>query len=378
MILGDPKSFDVNISENTEINMPNFDNKSLPDLEFFVKRMHIILLPDIENLAPVKREIRELIEAYKYSKTNKSNCMLKTKEKRRSAFHSELLELGRNYEELMKKVGFSGKMLVYFRDLRDVNRLYRMNNTGKEYLRRLNYLNQGSKIFRSNIAMSEKSFLIDNKDFIFHNMAKVHQNQKLKKIAIYVTLVIILLFFSTPNAILQSVIALMKSNKFKSLGWDFGTKNWSKFWINLTPLLTLGINLLLLILIDYSAYWQKFTTHSACQKFIFQHSFIYMLINMLIIPGLSLSTSDSIYTAFYEKDFAIMDMLSSLKGNVSNSFFPILIIQSGFAGFLVNLFFFSDLFNNRFILSLTLSRKKHINAGKSQLLTYITYLMFLK
>jgi hypothetical protein len=89
-----------------------------------------------------------------------------------------------------------------------------------------------------------------------------------------------------------------------------------------------------------------------------------MLINMLLIPGLSLSTANSIYKAFKTHDYKLMTLLYSLKDKENDSFFSTLIIQSGIVGFLINLFLVSDLPNNRFILPLTLLRRKEINNGK--------------
>ena len=339
--------------------------------------MHILLIPDINKLASVKRDIQELTEAFEYSRSAKSTCMLKSKEKRRNTFRVELSKLGRKYEQLMQQVKFSGKALVYFRDLQDVNYLYEMNKLGKRFIRGLRRLGKGPRIFRSNVALSRKSFLVDNKDFLFHNMKVTHKKKYIKKAVLYLCILIIFLFVSTPNAILQSAAELMRKDRLKKMGWSLNpedAKLWSEVWVNLIPLLTLGINALLLILIDYFAYWQHFSTHSACQKFIFRHSFLYMLINMLIIPGLSLSTANSIYKAFRSRDFQVVSLLYSLKDKENDSFFSAVIIQSGIIGFLINFFFFSDLPNNRLILSLTLSRRRHINNGTNKFIDILPIL----
>ena len=86
---------------------------------------------------------------------------------------------------------------------------------------------------------------------------------------------------------------------------------------------------------------------------------------MLLIPGLSLSTANSIYNAIKKNNFQVMTLLYSLKDKENDSFFSTLIIQSGIVGFLICFFFLSDLFNHRGILSLMLVRRKNINNGKN-------------
>jgi hypothetical protein len=51
------------------------------------------------------------------------------------------------------------------------------------------------------------------------------------------------------------------------------------------------LNLLLIYLIDLSAYIEKHYTHSRFQFSVFTKSFFYMLLNILIIPGITLSTA---------------------------------------------------------------------------------------
>jgi hypothetical protein len=335
-------------------------------MNFQSKRVHVLFLPDIQKLAETKRDMMELIEAHEYHLEKERWFLLTKEEKVKNEFRKKLAYLGDKYETFMQKVKFSGKALVYFRDLEDVGCLYEMNKLSKRVIRNLKYMGNFPRIFRSQVAMSRKSFLIDNKDFLYHNMKVNHQKKYFTKMLLYALIVVIFLFISTPNAILQSFVELMKKDKLKKIGWSIDPENaqvWSNIWMNLVPLITLGINALLLILLDFFAYWQHFSTHSACQKFIFRNSFFYMLINMLIIPGLSLSTANSIYKAFSSRDFKLMTLLYSLKDKENDSFFSTLIVQSGIVGFLINLFFVSDLPNNRFILPLTLSRRKTINIG---------------
>lgn len=347
----------INISRETDV-------QAL--LGFADKRVHVLFLPDVEKLAEVRRKMAELLEARAHFCTGGGAFLLGRSERDKYAFKQRLAFLGDKYETFLQKVRFSGKALVYFRDLADVGCLYEMNRLSKRFVRNLKFLGNSPRVFRSTVALSRKSFLVDPKDFLFHNMKVAHQKRVLTKVLLYALIAVIFLFVSTPNAILQSFAELMKKDKLRRLGWSLDpadAKVWSDIWVSLVPLLTLGVNALLLILLDFFAYWQHFSTHSACQKFIFRYSFGYMLINMLVIPGLSLSTANSIFRAFEKRDFKLMTLLNSLRDKENDSFFSSLILQSGIVGFLINLFLLSDLPNNRLLLSLALMRRRTINRG---------------
>jgi hypothetical protein len=64
------------------------------------------------------------------------------------------------------------------------------------------------------------------------------------------------------------------------------------------PLVVILLNNVLLYLIDYSAQWEKHTTHSAYQRSVLSKCHVYLGLNMLVIPAATLSTSDSILNLF--------------------------------------------------------------------------------
>ena len=360
-------------NDSQMIHIPNkdFDTKEFAEDRYglgYDRRMQVLLLPDVEQLSTLRRSIETLTRMHAYSKVGKLSCLLKPSEKSRTKYFKQLAKLRDKYQDAIQNIKFSGKALVYLRDLEDVKALYSMNRLGKKFIRGIRHLRKKPKAFKTSVALCKKNFLTDHKDFIFHNLKLSHRSRTLKKAVLYCTILAIFIFISTPNAILQSLAELMKKDKLKKLGWSLNpedAKVFADIWINLLPLLTLGVNALLLILLDFFAYWQKFPTHSACQKFIFRNSFIYMLINMLLIPGLSLSTANSIYKAFESRDFKLISMLYSLKDKENDSFFSTLIVQSGIVGFLINTLLFSDLPNHRFLLQMTLANRRKVNKGRS-------------
>jgi len=57
------------------------------------------------------------------------------------------------------------------------------------------------------------------------------------------------------------------------------------------PLCVISINVILLFLIDFAALFEFQETHSLYQMSVFTKTLIYLTLNMLIIPALTLSNS---------------------------------------------------------------------------------------
>ena len=68
---------------------------------------------------------------------------------------------------------------------------------------------------------------------------------------------------------------------------------------NFPPLAILCINQIILFLIDLSALVERHETHSLYQLSVYAKSIIYLNLNMLIIPGLTLTTSTPLITIIF-------------------------------------------------------------------------------
>ena len=98
---------------------------------------------------------------------------------------------------------------------------------------------------------------------------------------------------------------------------------------SLPPLVIIIINNILLYFIYYSAYWEKHTTHSAYQYSILNKSFIYLGLNMLVIPAISLTSTsaDTIIKVFENKNFNVIDMMASFHKSDNGLFFVMMLLQ---------------------------------------------------
>ena len=100
--------------------------------------------------------------------------------------------------------------------------------------------------------------------------------------------ILILVFLSTPTVIFSTIENVLSKQKYiKDLVSIFA--NFAQDFI--VPLLILGLNQLLLLLIAYSAKLEKHSTYSGYQYSVFSKSLFYLMLNMFIIPAVSLATA---------------------------------------------------------------------------------------
>jgi len=102
--------------------------------------------------------------------------------------------------------------------------------------------------------------------------------------------ILILVFLSTPTVIFSAVENMLSKQKYLN---DFVRK---LPYINLfqdfaTPLLIIALNQFLLLLIGYTASLERHGTYSGYQYSVFNKSILYLGLNMLIIPALTLATA---------------------------------------------------------------------------------------
>ena len=97
---------------------------------------------------------------------------------------------------------------------------------------------------------------------------------------------------SSPTVLFTSV-----KNVDKSHFWEF---DWVEDWpmgtmlkAHAAPTVIIGINLLLLCIIDMTCILEYYETHSLYQEAVYTKSVIYLILNMLVIPALTLNGSAS-------------------------------------------------------------------------------------
>ena len=123
-------------------------------------------------------------------------------------------------------------------------------------------------------------------DFIWRNLGGTRGVYFFRKWVFNLLGLLVVLFLSTPTAIFSS-LQLMEVFDMEKIDQE---SFWGRFIIVAFPaFIIIIINYALLYFIYYSAYWEKRGTHSKYQSSIFNKSLVYLLLNMLIIPGITLT-----------------------------------------------------------------------------------------
>ena len=113
----------------------------------------------------------------------------------------------------------------------------------------------------------------------------------LRVIILNLLVLFIVLFLSTPAAIYSSLTMIKLFGLEVSILKPESLWGWGSLLGNLLPpLVIIIINSCLLYLLDFFASWEKRVSHSKYQQSTFLKAFIYLLLNMLLIPALTLST----------------------------------------------------------------------------------------
>lgn len=147
-----------------------------------------------------------------------------------------------------------------------------------------------------------------------------------RRLILHSLTIVIILFISTPTAML-STLKQFDLFGFLNFDWAENLPGGALVKANIAPLLILLINQIILFLIDLSALVERHETHSLYQLSVYAKSVIYLNLNMLIIPGLTLTTSTPLINIIFEKQFQITELLGDFYIANSGMFFVSILIQ---------------------------------------------------
>ena len=178
-----------------------------------------------------------------------------------------------------------------------------------------------------------------------------------RRLFLHTLTIVTILFISTPTAMLST---LKQIDIFGVLNFDWaaGLPMGNFLKANLPPLVILGINQIILFLIDVSALLERHETHSLYQLSVYAKSVIYLNLNMLIIPGLTLTTSTPLINILFSKQFKLSEILGDLYIANSGIFFVSILIQQACLSSAFYLMNFQDIFFSYFSPWLALEKRK--------------------
>jgi hypothetical protein len=143
-----------------------------------------------------------------------------------------------------------------------------------------------------------------------------------RRILLHAMTLFVILFISTPTAMLSTLKSIDVFGIF-SFNWIDSIPFLKE---NLPPLVILGINQIILLLIDLSSIAERHETHSLYQLSVYTKSVIYLNLNMLVIPGLTLTTSTPLINIFFMKNFRLAEILGDFYIANSGIFFLSILI----------------------------------------------------
>ena len=139
----------------------------------------------------------------------------------------------------------------------------------------------------------------------------------------------VVIFLSTASAILAALKHVDVLN-LSETGQD-----WVQYipWVGdsivqyLGPLLVLFVNLIVLVMIDIVALFERHHSHSNYQASIFIKAVIYLSINMIVVPAISIRSAESVILLLADNGYNPKKILSDLYFSDSGFFFVSLLIQ---------------------------------------------------
>lgn len=148
-------------------------------------------------------------------------------------------------------------------------------------------------------------------DIIWKNLGGTRGVYFFRKLFFTVIGLTIVLFLSTPAAI-YSTLKMIQFFSFLDIAKSVDADSlWGKFLQTFfPPLVIIFINNILLYMIYYSAYYEKRVTHSKYQFSIFNKAYVYLALNMLIIPAVTIKNQTSVINVIKNNDYNILAVLS--------------------------------------------------------------------
>ena len=124
-------------------------------------------------------------------------------------------------------------------------------------------------------------------DIIWHNMGGIRGVYFFRRYMWNIIGLLAIIFISTPAVLIQRLKSLAQLDSI-NLEFANGLPFSSLIGHFLSPLIVLLTNVILLLLIDHSAVAESHHSHTSFQTSIFRKAVIYLHLNMLMFPSLSL------------------------------------------------------------------------------------------
>ena len=173
-------------------------------------------------------------------------------------------------------------------------------------------------------------------DILWKNMKGVRGLFIFRRVILFTVGLLIVFFISSPAVIFMHFKKL-DSNNILNLDWTDNIPAGNFVRQNLPPFIIITINQILLQLIDIASLIESYETHSLYQKAVYMKSVVYLNLNMLIIPALTLTQNSnltdpkqgqasSLWTFITTKNYNPAEILAEFYTGNYGTFFVTLVI----------------------------------------------------
>lgn len=328
----------------------------------------LILFPKVNKICNLQIEMDSLTDVHEYHRAQNGLWfqLFYNKKKEEQKYRDRMSRLRFLYEEEVKKPPkFNGRGMIFFYRIGDVETFYRLN---KEFTAesRFALADRDQPLVRGRFQTSwdriKKTFLLSYNELVIRNLDVNSKVSTPVRGLLYLLLFVLLFFVSTPNTIIQHVINGVVDgfgDRDDAVAY-FQRKDVQVFLSLIFPLITTLFNLVIIIAIEQLGQFQKLTRHSSYQSYMIRFAFIYLLVNMFVIPGFSLGTSSSLFDMFVVQRFSVINMLRNIRLEEKGQYFATFIVQSSVASFICYIPILKEIGVNRFSYDLLFKFLKEI------------------
>lgn len=352
---------------NRQIKKQELERDLMQILGLYPGDFILVLFPKISRLCELQMEMDNLTDVYQYHKKQTSwwFSFFYSKQKEESKYKEKMSKLRFLYkEEKQSPVTYNGRGMIFFYRIGDVETFYKLN---KEFTVKSRYEGgDKSRPFLSKSVKSiedmKKTFLLSYNDLIIRSLDVNTKINTLFRAGFYVILFLILIFISTPNTIIQTIVngVVNSFDQQEQAKAYFARKDIQVMLSMFFPLITTLFNLVIIIMIEQLGQFQRFTRHSSYQGYMIRFAFIYLLVNMFVIPGFSLGTNSSMFDMFVKQRFSIIKMLKSIRLEEKGQYFATFIVQSSITSFICYIPILKEIARTRFSYDLLFKYLKDI------------------
>ena len=330
----------------------------------------LFMFPTVANVCSLQLTMDKITSLYNYQIKGHglfTRCLYSTESlayhyKKNNDYYTKRIQ-----EEINKPLRYSGRGVIFFYRIGDVENFYRLNREFRVRSRLIKKNKNGQPQFQEQLLSPSirtierlyKVFLFRYNDIITKNLDVHAPMYVIMRIVLYVALGLLIFFVSTPNTIIQSLLdfVLPPSLHMKQLL----SNPFARVILSLCfPLITFIFNLAIILSIEQLGRWQMFSRHSLFQSYIIRVAFIYLLLNMFVVPGFSIGTSKSLYELVLKQNFSPINLLMQVPLNENRNFFPMFVMQSGAFSYIAFIIMLPEVFKNRFSYILALEHLKEV------------------